>query len=218
MLLVIVTAISAGCGGDDTTAAGDLGTTPGAANTAGDQIGVAPTDPTATTTDPTASTTTLPSGEGGGEVYGAEFGGIAGAFEAQAEVAENTMGTDGTTTTATTTTTTKPVTKTTYDYATVEYNGSSRFQLNKGEYFPQDNQLFKVTGLYASSITIELLAGEFSDGSTGRTLTVGNTVTFLNESQGNEYKIRLVSVHALVTTISSPPPPPADPSGVVVPT
>jgi hypothetical protein len=81
----------------------------------------------------------------------------------------------------------------TYTSATVTLDGAS-YTVKKGSVFPKDTQQFTVTSISADSAVVNLTAGEFSDGSDGLTLTKGDPVSLVNQSEGITYTLELTKV------------------------
>lgn len=79
-----------------------------------------------------------------------------------------------------------------YTQAKIAINGKI-FTLAKGNVFPKPDPLFRLTGITEKSAEITLLAGEFSDGSTGVTLNRGDTFSLVNQSESMTYKVKLIT-------------------------
>ena len=109
----------------------------------------------------------------------------------------STETTTGTTTTETATTTTTESTvgvSLSYNRAKIVLNGQV-YTVKKGGVFPSDTQIFKVTGIDSKGVTLELVAGEFTNGSNGVHLTVGERIKLLNQDEGEDYILKLTKTY-----------------------
>lgn len=90
------------------------------------------------------------------------------------------------------TTPSTPVPSVVFSGAKIYVDGMT-YDVNKGDSFPEDNPLFKLTSVTASAIELELVAGEFTDGGgTGTVLDKGDLVGLLNASEAKTYKVKFV--------------------------
>lgn len=106
--------------------------------------------------------------------------------------------------------------RTAYTSAKVSLNGQIHM-VKKGTIFPKAEQLFEVTAIDASSITVELVAGEFKNGSTGVTLERGEKLELVNQDEGTTYVLKLVSTAGQAGGGRSSPPARVSPSAGVLP-
>lgn len=90
-------------------------------------------------------------------------------------------------------------TKVTYGPAKISLDGEV-YTVSKGTIFPTTSQLFEVTRIGSTSVDIDLVAGEFSSGSTGVTLYKGKSAQLVNDSEGITYILKLIKVTANSTT------------------
>ena len=67
---------------------------------------------------------------------------------------------------------------------------SKTYEVGLNKTFPDNTQLFRLTDVTSTTMTIELVAGELSGGSTGITFTKGDSRTLLNQNEGTTYEIR----------------------------
>lgn len=80
-----------------------------------------------------------------------------------------------------------------YTQAKVAVNGKIYLLTKNGTFPKAPDQLFRLTGITATSVEITLLAGEFSDGSAGVTLKRGDTFSLVNQSDSMTYKVKLIA-------------------------
>jgi hypothetical protein len=83
-----------------------------------------------------------------------------------------------------------------YTSARISVNGQV-YTVKRGSVFPKDEQLFEVTSIGASSVVLELTAGEFTNGSSGITLQRGHSLPpLVNQDEGVSYTVKLLSTSA----------------------
>jgi len=68
------------------------------------------------------------------------------------------------------------------------------YSVNRDGTFPKGNPLFRLTAVSASSIEIELVAGEFTaGGANGTIIDRGQLLTMANASEGTVYRVKYLS-------------------------
>lgn len=196
-LLSCTALVAVGCGGEEAPAVdpGATGPAPGVTDTAPLVGGGAPD-----TAAPSASAK-LPDLKGG-DVNGKGIGGSGGglfdalAVSPQALGDENTVPVTPTTpvmpTTPVPTTPTPTLAAPTFTGAAIYVDGTV-YNVEKGDSFPNDEPIFKLVGVSAGAIELELVAGEFtSGGGDGVFLDKGDLVSLVNASEQVTYKVKFL--------------------------
>jgi len=215
--LTLTVLVAAGCGGgDDAAAGGDAGaagTTTTAApggtpTTPGGTVG-APADPNAqTATDPVTGLAVAPSTGGATatipDLSGGDVGGGLAAANGTGLFSPKALdGADAATSDAVTDTKIDPATPIDATPATttvaakfsgaVIYVDGTTYKVDKGASFPKGAPIFRLLSVSGTDVEIELIAGEFtSGGGDGVFIDKGELLTFLNSSEGVDYKVKYV--------------------------
>lgn len=198
--------LAVGCGGGDEVVPPGPDANPSGIDTSGAVGGTGTatpgvTDPAAGGAAPSASAK-LPDLKGG-DVQGAGIGGGGGGglFDALAGGPQPAETVDTTPTLPTSTMPTTPTVPTTptptvaaptFTGAAIYVDGTV-YNVEKGESFPKDEPIFKLVGVSAKSIELELVAGEFtSGGGDGVFLDKGDLVSLVNASEQVTYKVKFL--------------------------
>lgn len=195
--------LAVGCGGGDEVVPPGPDANPSGIDTSGAVGGTGTpgaTDPAAAGAAPSA-TAKLPDLKGG-DVQGKGLGGGGGGlFDALAggpqapdpiDVPATMPSTTMPTTPTTPTTPTPTVAAPTFTGAAIYVDGTV-YNVEKGESFPNDEPIFKLVGVSAKSIELELVAGEFtSGGGDGVFLDKGDLVSLVNASEQVTYKVKFL--------------------------
>ena len=117
----------------------------------------------------------------------------------------NTGSTGSTDTSSSSTpTTSTPKVTIAYGPASITLDGQA-YSVTTNSVFPKDTGQFKVLSMTASTVTLQLTAGEFTSGAEGITLHTGKTISILNQSEGVSYVLTLESVKATKSSDAAAP-------------